>query len=97
MGEERDSELGDFVFVCIFLIFEVVTRKFARVKYYFSYMLYAMATNEWTPYWFSFLSLDDCRKDQLDGASINCRADQTNDASLSEEMLAMLYCMAIIR
>ncbi|XP_059430507.1 uncharacterized protein LOC132164104 isoform X2 [Corylus avellana] len=37
------------------------------------------------------------RKDQLDGASINCRADQTNDASLSEEMLAMLYCMAIIR
>jgi hypothetical protein len=60
-------------------------------------MLYAMATNERISYWFSCLSLNDCRKDQLDGASINCIADQTNDASLSEEMLAMLYCMAIIR
>lgn len=37
------------------------------------------------------------RKDQSDGASVNCWVEQTNDASLSEEMLSMLYCMAIIR
>ena len=35
--------------------------------------------------WFKFTEL------------VNCRQDESNDASLSEEMLAMLYCMAIMR
>ncbi|KAL6284618.1 hypothetical protein ACE6H2_015547 [Prunus campanulata] len=37
------------------------------------------------------------RKDQSNDALDNCRADQSSDASLSDEMLAMLYCMAIMR
>ncbi|KAM5574613.1 hypothetical protein ABKV19_013851 [Rosa sericea] len=37
------------------------------------------------------------RKDQSNDAVDNCRADQSTDSSLSEEMLAMLYCMAIMR
>ncbi|XP_062029792.1 protein LAS1 isoform X2 [Rosa rugosa] len=37
------------------------------------------------------------RKDQSNDAVDNCRADQSSDSSLSEEMLAMLYCMAIMR
>ncbi|XP_040995297.1 uncharacterized protein LOC121241549 isoform X5 [Juglans microcarpa x Juglans regia] len=37
------------------------------------------------------------RKDQSHGATFDYREDQTNNGSLSEEILAMLYCMAIIR
>ncbi|BFG25183.1 hypothetical protein CerSpe_114570 [Prunus speciosa] len=37
------------------------------------------------------------RKDQSNDALDNCRGDQSSDASLSDEMLAMLYCMAIMR
>ncbi|XP_048437636.1 uncharacterized protein LOC103946347 isoform X1 [Pyrus x bretschneideri] len=37
------------------------------------------------------------RKDQSNDALDNCRTAQSNDVSLSEEMLAMLYCMAIMR
>nr|XP_017178715.2 uncharacterized protein LOC103402411 isoform X4 [Malus domestica] len=37
------------------------------------------------------------RKDQSNDALDNSRTDQSIDASLSEEMLAMLYCMAIMR
>ncbi|PRQ20040.1 hypothetical protein RchiOBHm_Chr7g0223811 [Rosa chinensis] len=37
------------------------------------------------------------RKDQSNVAVGNCGADQPTDSSLSEEMLAMLYCMAIMR
>ncbi|KAL6286509.1 hypothetical protein ACE6H2_010899 [Prunus campanulata] len=37
------------------------------------------------------------RKDQSNDALDNCRGDQSTDASLSGEMLAMLYCMAIMR
>ncbi|KAK9929468.1 hypothetical protein M0R45_026569 [Rubus argutus] len=37
------------------------------------------------------------RTDQANDAADNSRADQLCDSSLSEEMLAMLYCMAIMR
>nr|XP_011464875.1 PREDICTED: protein LAS1 isoform X2 [Fragaria vesca subsp. vesca] len=37
------------------------------------------------------------RKDHSDDAVDNCRADQCTDSELSEEMLAMLYCMTIMR
>ncbi|CAL8135830.1 unnamed protein product [Prunus armeniaca] len=36
-------------------------------------------------------------KDQSNDALDNCRGVQSSDASLSDEMLAMLYCMAIMR
>ena len=41
--------------------------------------------------------LVDCRENQSNGASDNFRVDQTSYVPLSEDMLAMLYCMAIIR
>ncbi|KAK7843406.1 ribosomal biogenesis protein las1l, partial [Quercus suber] len=37
------------------------------------------------------------RENQSNGASDNFRVDQTSYVQLSEDMLAMLYCMAIIR
>ncbi|KAK9999367.1 hypothetical protein SO802_018970 [Lithocarpus litseifolius] len=37
------------------------------------------------------------RENQSNGASDNFRVDQTSYVPLSEDMLAMLYCMAIIR
>ena len=41
--------------------------------------------------------LGNCRKEQSSDALDKGGANQFGDALLSEEMLAMLYCMAVIR
>lgn len=43
-----------------------------------------------------YMSLRNCRKEQSNDA-LNSLANRFSDAELSEEMLAMLYCMAIMR
>lgn len=77
--------LGNYgiLLLCVFLLFEGVTCKFASVKFCFDIccMLWPQVN------YICFLVM----------VPHNCRGQQANNGSLSEEMLAMLYCMAIIR